>query len=285
MRTAEKNRYQNSMTISRIRIDCVLTDPFGLSATRVMDYLLSDEPFDETKCRSLIDWRVKASKDEVMDSIHGYHILGEQKFKMLHVKSHMDFINNSIGEIECELFRRSRNYDTQIKRIATIVGITELSSLFILSEIGADMSVFESDRHLCSWAGLIPANNESANKKKSSRCSRAGQYLKPLLLQCALAAVKSKKEPYFAIKYQRLAKRRGKKKAIIAIARMMLTSIYHMLSNNEDFHPDDYEATIHPPKQKPVVLNLTNTFQFLREQGADESMLNQLEQQLSAVDK
>ena len=285
MRTAEKNRYQNSMTISRIRIDCVLTDPFGLSATRVMDYLLSDEPFDETKCRSLIDWRVKASKDEVMDSIHGYHILGEQKFKMLHVKSHMDFINNSIGEIECELFRRSRNYDTQIKRIATIVGITELSSLFILSEIGADMSVFESDRHLCSWAGLTPANNESANKKKSSRCSRAGQYLKPLLLQCALAAVKSKKEPYFAIKYQRLAKRRGKKKAIIAIARMMLTSIYHMLSNNEDFHPDDYEATIHPPKQKPVVLNLTNTFQFLREQGADESMLNQLKQQLSAVEK
>lgn len=285
MRTAEKNRYQNSMTISRIRIDCVLTDPFGLSATRIMDYLLSDEPFDEAKCRSLIDRRVKASKDEVMDSIHGYNILEEQKFKMLHAKSHMDFINNSIGEIECELFRRSRNYDTQIKRIATIVGITELSSLFILSEIGADMSVFESDRHLCSWAGLIPANNESANKKKSSRCSRAGQYLKPLLLQCALAAVKSKKEPYFAIKYQRLAKRRGKKKAIIAIARMMLTSIYHMLSNNEDFHPDDYEATIHPPKQKPVVLNLTNTFQFLREQGADESMLNQLEQQLSAVDK
>jgi len=285
MRTAEKNRYQNSMTISRIRIDCVLTDPFGLSATRIMDYLLSDEPFDEAKCRSLIDRRVKASKDEVMDSIHGYNILEEQKFKMLHAKSHMDFINNSIGEIECELFRRSRNYDTQIKRIATIVGITELSSLFILSEIGADMSVFESDRHLCSWAGLIPANNESANKKKSSRCSRAGQYLKPLLLQCALAAVKSKKEPYFAIKYQRLAKRRGKKKAIIAIARMMLTSIYHMLSNNEDFHPDDYEATIHPPKQKPVVLNLTNTFQFLREQGADESMLNQLKQQLSAVEK
>ena len=62
MRTAEKNRYQNSMTISRIRIDCVLTDPFGLSATRIMDYLLSDEPFDEEKCRSLIDHRVKASK-------------------------------------------------------------------------------------------------------------------------------------------------------------------------------------------------------------------------------
>ena len=68
-------------------------------------------------------------------------------------------------------------------------------------------------------------------------------------------------------------------KAIIAIARMMLTSIYHMLSDNEDFHPDDYEATINPPKQKPVVLTLDNTLQFLREQGADPETLKLLQQQ------
>lgn len=283
MRTAEKNRYQNSMTVSRIRIDCVLTDPFGKTATSIMEYLLSDRPFQEEECRALIDRRVKASKDVVMDSIHGFYILEEQKFKMTLSKSHMDFINQAISEIEVELFRRSRPYDSQIKRIATMTGITELSALFILSEIGADMSVFESDHHLVSWAGLTPANNESANKKKSTKCSKAGQYLKPLLIQCALAAVKSKKEPYFAIKYQRLAKRRGKKKAIIAIARMMLTSIYHMLTDSEDFHPDDYEAIVHPSKQKHVMLNLTNTLQFLREQGADESLLLQLENQLSAA--
>lgn len=132
------------------------------------------------------------------------------------------------------------------------------------------------------WAGLTPANNESANKKKSTRCSKAGQYLKPLLIQCALAAVKSKKEPYFAIKYQRLAKRRGKKKAIIAIARMMLTCIYHMLSEERDFHPDDYEAVIYPPVQKSVVLNLDNTLQFLREQGADPETLKLIQQQCAA---
>lgn len=279
MRTAEKNRYQNSMTISRIRIDCVLTDPFGKSASRIMEYLLSDETFDEGKCRSLIDRRVKASADEVMESIRGYNILEEQKFKMVHARDHMDFINKSISEIEAELFRLSRPYDTQIKRIATVPGITELSALFILSEIGADMSVFESDRHLCSWAGLTPANNESANKKKSTRCSKAGQYLKPLLIQCALAAVKSKKQPYYAVKYQRIAKRRGKKKAIIAIARMMLTSIYHMLSENEDFQPDDYEATVHPQKQQKVVLNLENVLQFLGEQGADPETIKLIQQQ------
>ena len=282
MRTAEKNRYQNSMTISRIRIDCVLTDPFGKTASNIMEYLLSDRPFNENECRALIDGRVKASKDEVMDSIRGFNVLEEQKFKMTHAKSHMDFINDSINEIEAELFRRSRPYDAQIKRIATTIGITDLSALFILSEIGADMSAFESDKHIASWAGLTPGNNESAGKKKSTRCSRAGQYLKPLLLQCALAAVKSKKEPYFAIKYQRLAKRKGKKKAIIAIARMMLISIYHMLKNNVDFQPNDYEAIVNPPKQKPAALNLINTLQFLREQGADENLLKQLEQQLTA---
>lgn len=103
-----------------------------------------------------------------------------------------------------------------------------------------------------------------------------------MLIQCALAAVKSKKEPYFAIKYQRLAKRRGKKKAIIAIARMMLTSIYHMLLNGEDFHPDDYEATVNPPKQKPVILTVENTLQFLREQGSDPETLKLIQQQCAA---
>lgn len=247
-----------------------------------MDYLLSDEPFDEEKCRTLIDHRVKASKDEVMDAVHGYHILEEQRFKMTHAKAHMDFINKSIDEIEAELFLRSRQYYSQIKRIATVTGITELSALFILSEICADMSVFESDRHLCSWAGLTPANNESASKKKSTRCSKAGQYLKPLLIQCALAAVKSKKDPYFQIKYQHLTKKRGKKKAIVAIARMMLTSIYHMLSKGVDFHPDDYEATVNPKKQKTVILTIENTLQFLREQGVDPETIKLIQQQCAA---
>lgn len=140
------------------------------------------------------------------------------------------------------------------------------------------MSVFKLDRHLCSWAGLTPADNASASKKKSTRCSKAGQYLKPLLIQCALAASKSKKEPYFAIKYQRLVKKCGRKKAITAIVRMVLTSIYSILLNGEDFHLDDYEATVHLPKQKPVVLTVENTLQFLGEQGVDPETLKLIQQ-------
>jgi len=120
-----------------------------------------------------------------------------------------------------------------------MVGVNEKSAIKIISEIGADMSVFNSAKHLCSWAGLTPQNNESAGKKKSSKISRAGVYIKPLLVQCANAAIKSTKNPYFRDKFLKIKKRRGHKKAIIAIARMMLSCIFHMLSKGEMFAPSD----------------------------------------------
>lgn len=280
MRTSEKNRYQNSMTISRIRIDNVLTDPFGKTASQLMDYLLKTKSFDEETCRKLIDGRVKANHDDIIDSIKGFHILPEQHFKMIHAKDHMDFIDKSISEIETELYLRTRTYDEIIKRISMMSGLTELSAVFVIAEIGVDMSVFDNEKHLASWAGLTPANNESAGKKKSSRCSRAGQYLKPLLVQCALAATKSTKNPYYAIKYQRLKKRRGHKKAIIAIARMILIAIYHIIKDDVEFRPCDYDEVVHPsPKTKSPQFTVENVLQFLKEQGADEDALSLLKKQ------
>ena len=230
----------------------------------------------------LIDGRVKANHDDIIDSIRGFYLFPEQHFKMLHARDHMDFIDKSISEIETELFLRTRSYDEIIKRIAPMAGLTELSAVFIIAEIGVDMSVFDDEKHLASWAGLTPANNESAGKKKSSRCSRAGQYLKPLLVQCALAAIKSKKDPYYAIKYQRLKKRRGHKKAIIAIARMMLTAIYHIIKYGTDFRPSDYDEIVHPSSKSRVQqFTVENVLQFLKEQGADENALTLLKKQYS----
>ena len=108
------------------------------------------------------------------------------------------------------------------------------------------MSVFLSSKHLCSWAGLTPQNNESAGKKKSVRVSRAGVYIKPLLVQCANAAIKSKKYTYFKVRYDQIKKRRGHKKAIIAIAHKLLNCIYHMLNKNERFNYDLYKIDSKP---------------------------------------
>src|SRR5665647_910467 len=121
----------------------------------------------------------------------------------------------------------------------TIPGVDRASATTIISEIGTDMSQFANSKRLCCWAGLTPSNNESAGKKKSVRITRAGVYLKPALVQVAHAAVKSNKSPYYRIKYEHISKRRGKKRAIIAIARMILTAIFHMFVTGEEFNPCD----------------------------------------------
>ena len=102
-----------------------------------------------------------------------------------------------------------------------------MTAIRIIAEIGADMTQFESSKHLCSWAGLTPQNNESAGKKKTTRIGKAGQYIKPLLIECSIGAAtpRSQKHPEIVRKYQQLRKRRGAKKARVAIARRLLTAI------------------------------------------------------------
>ena len=121
------------------------------------------------------------------------------------------------------------------------------------------MSVFSSSKRLGCWAGLTPGNNESAGKKKSVHTSRAGVYLKPALVQCAHSAVKSDISPYYKRKYERIMKRRGKKRAIIAIARMILTAVFNMLSTGEVWNPVDLYKIDMPvelqEKQKSKAIN------------------------------
>ena len=273
MRSSEKNRYQNCMTVSNIALANVLSDPFGKTAEDIMNYVLSTSVFDEEHCKKLIQKAAKKKTELILESIRGCHIESDQRFKMCEASSHMTYLNTMILRTEVELFTRIQPYMTLLEHLgAQVPGVSLLSAALIIAEIGVDMSVFESSKHLTSWAGLTPANNESAGKKKSVRISKAGQFLKPLLVQCALAAIKDKKEPYFAIKYQKIKKRRGHKKAIIAIARMMLTCVYHLIATGEVFNPSDRKKlyTTAPRKQ---VLNEETALAFLDAQGYDISSL------------
>ena len=151
-----------------------------------------------------------------------------------------------------------------------------MSAILIISEIGVDMTQFETDKQLCCCAGVTPANNESAGKKRSVRISKAGQYLKPVLVQCALAAIR-KKNSYFGQKYTRIKKRRGHKKAIIAIARMMLVSIYHMILTGEKFNPSDYESFKDPkPQREKNNYTVETALAFLKSQGFDVSSIQEI---------
>ena len=272
MRSSERNRYQNSMTISNIGLDSILSDPFGKSSRAVMKEVIRSSSVTEEKISKLLERNAKKKVKEVLQSLVGSHIESDQRLKMNIASQHMDQIDSHVRRLETEMAIRCIPYATLINLLLDIPGISYLSAMTIIAEIGTDMSVFETSKQLACWAGLAPANNESASKKKSVRISKAGSYLKPLLVQCALAAINSKSNPYYRIKYNRIKKRRGHKKAIIAIARMILVNIYHILSTGEVYSPCDMEQIINP---KPVkkVMTIQNAIEFLQSQGFDTSKL------------
>ncbi len=163
----------------------------------------------------------------------------EQKARIRFVRKHLDFVEQLIADLDQTITRLATPLESAIALLCTIPGVDRNIAITILSEIGTDMSQFLSSKRLCCWGGLTPGSNESAGKKKSVRITRAGVYLKPALVQAAHAAVKSNSSDYYRIKYERITKRRGKKRAIIAIARMILTAVYHMLQSGEVFNPCD----------------------------------------------
>ncbi len=155
-------------------------------------------------------------------------------------------------------------YESYVDLLCTIPGIDRTSAITILSEISTDMSGFSSHYRLTAWAGLAPGCNESAGKKKSVKISRAGVYLKPTLVEVANAAVKDKKNPYYAKKFEKICKRRGKKRSKIAIARKILVAIYHMLLTGEIWNPSDL-STVETSVEDKIKYTKNNFNQSLKQ--------------------
>ena len=240
-RSSEKNRFQNALTVCNVALDSVVSDIFGKSATSVIDYLLeqSDNSINHEEISSRLLRSLKKKSESVIESIEGYQMTDAQKYRMRLVHAHMDYITSTLTDIDSMINSLVEPYENAVQLLCTIPGVDRNSAITIISEIGTDMTQFSNSKRLCCWAGLTPGNHESAGKKKSVRITRAGVYLKPALVQVAHAAVKSNKSPYYKAKYERIMKRRGKKRAIIAVARMILTAIYHMLSTGEAWNPID----------------------------------------------
>ena len=277
-RSSEKNRFQNALTVCNVALDSVVSDIFGKSATSVIDYLLeqSDNSINHEEISSRLLRSLKKKSESVIESIEGYQMTDSQKYRMRLVHAHMDYIMSTISDIDSMINTLVEPYDNAVKLLCTIPGVDRNSAITIISEIGTDMTQFSNSKRLCCWAGLTPGNNESAGKKKSVRIARAGVYLKPALVQAAHAAVKSDKSPYYKAKYERIMKRRGKKRAIIAIARMILTAAYHMLSTGEVWNPTDlYKIDMPEPlKEKQKEKAIKQAKKLLIAEGIlDESLL------------
>lgn len=271
MRSSEKNRFQNSLTVSNMMISNVVSDTFGKSASAIIKYVMENPDKNNIDFTGFLHKSMLSKAQEINASMQG-SISKEQNSKMKVCLNHLDYIKSCIEQLDKTVELIAGNFKNQIDIVSTLPGITSKSATSIISEIGIDMSVFRDSKNLCSWAGLTPQNNESAGKKKSVRISRAGVYIKPLLVQCANAAVKDKKCPYFNYRYQAIKKRRGHKRAIIAIARMLLTCIYNMLLKNEVFDSQLYgnyftKYTAQSSRNSNLEVNIDYAIQFLQSQG------------------
>ena len=267
-KSSEKNRFQNSLTVSYIMISNIVTDTFGKTSKSILELILSKEDnVTLEEITLLLRKNLKSTPEQILESFQG-NLTHEQNSKMKVCLNHYDTLLECIDQIEKAVLPLLLPYQNQIGLILTVPGIKDISAVTIFSEIGPDMSVFKDSEHLCSWAGLTPQCNESAGKKKSVHISRAGVYIKPLLVQCANNAIRDKSCPYFKLRYDAIKKRRGHKRAIIAIARMLLTCIYQMLSKNEPFNHEIYEQLTQKNfKSKDKKLNINNAIKFLESQG------------------
>lgn len=249
--TGEKNRAQNCLTVSNFKLDDVFSDVFGKAASAITTKILEDPAAKITDVSCFRTRGMKATDKQMLAAVDG-EMCAQQAEKLRIIRSHMDSLELCKLNLESLILTTAEKYLPQLKLVLTVPGIQSFAAIGIISEIGVDMSVFPTSKHLCSWAGLTPQNNESAGKKKTTRISKAGAYIKPLLVQCALCAIRKKSNPEISRRYLALKKRRGHKKAIIAIARMLLTAIYNILKKNESYNPELYAQINTPPEHRAV---------------------------------
>ena len=239
MKSSEKNRFINALTVGNCKLDMVFTDVFGKSSQSIIDIIMNKENFSDEDIIGCLRKNCKSSQEDILSSVNGITFTFEQKLRIKFIKDHIEYLTNQINNLRELVNNLVTPYENYINLLMTIPGVDRNSAITILSEIGNDMSQFSSHYRLVSWAGLAPGCNESAGKKKSVKISRAGVYLKPCLVEVAQAAVKDKTNTYYANKFDIISKRRGKKRATIAIARKILVAIYHMFSTGEVWNPKD----------------------------------------------
>ena len=252
--SSEKNRFQNCLTVSNIQLGNIVSDTLGKSSLKIIEKLL-ENPLDTTfDIESLIHGSMKKNLPELELAVDGYITL-EQAAKLKIIKQHFEDLEARKADLEKVILNLAQPLTEPLNIIRTAPGFNNIfSAICVASEIGVDMNAFPSAKHLSSWAGLAPTNNESAGKKKSVRVSKAGCYIKPLLVQIANAVVRSEKHPEIRNRYLRLKKRRGHKQAIIVIARMLLTALYNMLKKNEPYNAELYRKSDILPVSREITV-------------------------------
>ncbi len=237
--SGEKNRLHKLLTDAGIRLSVVLSDLNGKSARAMIKGLLAGEsPQEVLKYASK---RLKATEEELLDALEG-DISSSHHFVITEIMTHIEELEVRINTFQKTLIQGLSPCKTALQCIQTIPGIDEMGAAMILVEIGDDMSAFGSASRLASWAGVCPGNNESAGKKKSGKARKGNPYLRRVLCEAANAA--SRTQCGLQDKFKGLLIRRGRKRAIFAIAHKLLKLVYLLIDRGEYYRDAkiDYEA-------------------------------------------
>jgi transposase len=235
------NELRQLLEKAHIKLDSVISNLLGVSGRAMIRAMLAGET-DPEVLANLAQRKMRGKIPELRAALDGrlndhYRFLMRQHWELL------EALEKQVGELEEEIERRLPPFAWAVRLLKTAPGIGQIAAATILAEIGVDMSCFETARHLASWAGVCPGNHESAGKRRSGHNPRGNRFIKKILVQVALSASQTK-QAYAHALYQRIARRRGKKRAVLGVANSLLQAIWHMLKHRQPYHElgvDHYE--------------------------------------------
>jgi transposase len=229
-RTLEAQRLEKELEDAGIKLSSVATDILGVSGRAMMTALIAGER-DPQVLAEMVKARMRPQLVQALTGNFGEH---HAFLCRLHLQR-IDQLTAAIGELSARIEEQMRPFAHQLERLSTIPGVGQAVAEVIIAETGADMSRFPTAGHLTSWAGVCPGQHESAGKRRSGKTRHGDRWLTGTLGTAAMAAARTKDTTYLGARYQRLARRLGKKKALVAVQHSILTAIWHMLANDVDY--------------------------------------------------
>jgi transposase len=235
-----RQRIQKVLEDANIKLSSVITDVMGLSGRRILKAIAAGES-DAAKLAALGGPRLHRSRQELENGLDG-RITSHHRFLISQHLQMIEHLEAVVATFDAQIESAIAPFRDALDRLTSIPGVGDRVAQVILAEIGPDMTPFPTAGHLLSWAGLTPRLDESAGKRRSTRIRKGAPWLKPVLVQAAFAAVRSK-NTYPQAQFLRLKARRGAKKAVIAVAASILTAAYHILKDGAfyaDLGPDHF---------------------------------------------
>jgi len=231
-RTNLINRVQKTLEGANIKLASVASDLMGVSGRAILNALIEGHTDPHTMAE-LSKGRLRSKRDQLAKALEG-RVKPHHRFVLTELLCQIDSVEETIARFDAEIAKYCAPFEQAVDLLDTIPGIGRATAEVIVSEVGTDMTRFPSAQHLAAWAGLAPGNRESAGKRYASKKRKGNRTLCASLVQAAQVVARSKGN-YLSAQYHRLAARRGKKKALIAVAHSMLVIAYHMLQRQEPY--------------------------------------------------